>query len=118
MNDLIKLSIYLSVLDGIFIYVIRKKFNNQIELVQHAPLKLDMFAGIMTYIILIFMVYYFIIKENKSIKDAFILGLCTYGVYEFTTKTLLKDWSYETVMLDTLWGGILFSLSTYLIKKY
>jgi len=56
----------------------------------------------------------FYYKDNKSIQDAFLLGIIEYGVYELTTKSLLKNWNYKTVIIDTLWGGILFSLTTYI----
>jgi len=118
MYKLIKLSFFLIILDAIWIYLMLNKFNKQIEIVQNTPLHLDIYAAIITYIFIITLLYYFIIKENKSIKDAFLLGLCTYGIYEFTNKSIITNWSYETAIIDTLWGGILFALSTYLIKHY
>ena len=60
---------------------------------------------------------YFILKQRRSVMDAFILGIVIYGVYETTTYALLKKWSIQTVMIDTLWGGILFGLTTYLTYK-
>ena len=119
MYKLIKLSFFLIIIDAIWIYFIMlNKFNKQIEIVQNTPLQLDIYAAIITYIFIITLLYYFIIKENKSIKDAFLLGLCTYGIYEFTNKSIIKNWSYETSIIDTLWGGVLFALSTYLMKHY
>ena len=35
------------------------------------------------------------------------LGLLAYGTYEFTNYATLKDWSFEQVLVDTLWGGAL-----------
>jgi len=75
---------------------------------------MDYLSAALCYIFLIYGLYYFIIKDNKKINDAFLLGLFVYGVYELTNKSLLKDWSYKTVITDTLWGGVLFSLTTYL----
>ena len=118
MNNLFKLSVILLILDSIFIYFTKNKFANQIQLVQNSPMEIDFYAAALTYVILIYVLNYFIIKENKNEKDAFLLGLCIYGVYELTTKSLLKNWSYETVIMDTLWGGILFSLTTYLLKMW
>jgi uncharacterized membrane protein len=69
---------------------------------------------ILCYILLIFGLYYFIIKENKSVTDAFLLGIFVYGVYELTTISLLSEWELKTVIIDTLWGGILFATTTYL----
>jgi len=46
--------------------------------------------------------------------DAFLLGVFVYGVYETTSLALLRKWRPTTVLIDTLWGGILFALTTYL----
>ncbi|MBU2994478.1 DUF2177 family protein [Octadecabacter sp. 1_MG-2023] len=35
------------------------------------------------------------------------LGLLAYGTYEFTNYATLRDWSFQQVALDTIWGGIL-----------
>lgn len=35
------------------------------------------------------------------------LGLMAYGTYEFTNYSTLRDWSFEQVIVDTLWGGVL-----------
>ncbi len=118
MYKIIKLSLLVIIIDAIWIYFIMlKKFNKQIEIVQNTTLQLDIYAAIIAYIFMIILLYNFIIKENKSIIDAFLLGLCTYGIYEFTNKSILTNWSYETALLDTLWGGILFATCTLLMKK-
>jgi uncharacterized membrane protein len=67
--------------------------------------------------LLILGLYYFILKENKSLKDAFLLGIFVYGVYELVTITLLKDWKWKTVIIDTLWGGILFTTTVYITRN-
>jgi len=54
--------------------------------------------------------------NNANLTQAFILGATTYGIYEFTNMALFKDWDYKMAMIDTLWGGILYSLSTYIIR--
>jgi uncharacterized membrane protein len=81
-------------------------------------MQIDFIAAILTYVLLIFAVYYFIIQQNKNEKDAFLLGICIYGVYELTTKALLKNWSYKTVIIDTLWGGTLLSLTTFIVRSW
>jgi uncharacterized membrane protein len=46
-----------------------------------------------------------------------LLGLFVYGVYETTNKAILKNWLYKTVVIDTLWGAVLFSLSVFIYRK-
>ena len=38
-------------------------------------------------------------------------------VYETTNKAIIKNWTWKTVMIDGIWGGILFSLTTFLTYK-
>lgn len=84
-----------------------------IQKIQNAPIKLDFIALVLVYIFDIFLLYYFIILPNLSITKAFLLGMCVYGVFEFTNKSLFKNYSYTLCILDTIWGGLLFSLTTF-----
>ena len=66
---------------------------------------------------LIFALYYFIIQHRKSVKDAFILGIIIYGVFDTTNYALFNNWSIITVITDTLWGGILFAITTFIVYQ-
>ena len=92
-------------------------FNYQIKIVQGSDIQMYMYATLLCYIVLVFGLYYFIIKDNRSLIDAFLFGFVIYAVYELTTMALLKKWKIETVIIDTLWGGILFTLTTYLVSN-
>ena len=48
------------------------------------------------------------------IRDASILGWVIYGVYESTNLAVFKKWDLKTVLVDGIWGGILFGLTTYI----
>ena len=106
------------VIDSIYLTSISNYFNNQIKLVQGSPIKMNFLATVLCYIFLIFGINYFIIKPNRSIQDAFLLGLVIYGVYETTNKALLTKWNWTTVIIDTLWGGILFALTAFIVKYF
>ena len=93
----------------------KEYFQGQIKNVQGAPIQLDMMAALLCYIFLILGLNYFILQKRRSVQDAFLLGLVIYAVYELTNKALLSKWSYLTVILDTLWGGILFALTTKIV---
>lgn len=112
-TNIIVSGILLLCIDGVYLSLIKDIFNKQIADVQRSPLKINMYGAILSYLFLIIGINYFIIQHNKSAFDAFMLGLVIYGVYEGTTYALLKDWRINTVILDTLWGGILFALVTY-----
>jgi uncharacterized membrane protein len=101
--------------DSIWLNLMNKYFSKQIQSVQGSPIKVNLLGAALCYIFLIVGINYFIIKPNRSVSDAFLLGLVIYGVYETTTYALLKNWSILTVIMDTLWGGILFAVTTYII---
>ena len=54
-------------------------------------------------------------KKKKYIQDAFILGVYLYiQFYESTNHAIFNDWNGIPIYIDSVWGGILFSLTTYL----
>ena len=46
------------------------------------------------------------------------LGLLSYGVYNFTCMSIYSDYALDVALRDTLWGGVLFTLVTYLTLKF
>ena len=111
-------AIFLLVLDAVFIYLNQKIFIDQVISVQRTALIIKPAGFIACYLFLMSGLYYFIIRNRKSPWEAFLFGLFTYGVYETTTYTILKNWSLKTVILDTLWGGVLMYLVTWLSYKF
>jgi uncharacterized membrane protein len=110
-------SIIFVVLDGFYIKLIKPWFNSQIISVQGSPLKANMIAVGITYVFLLFGLNYFVIKKNMEPKDAFLYGLVIYAIYDFTNLATLTKWSVSLSIIDTFWGGILFGLTTLLVKK-
>jgi len=104
-------------IDAIYLNFMKGYFNNQIKQVQGSPIQLNLVGAFLTYIFLIYGLNYFIISKNRSVGDAFLLGIVIYAVYEFTNLSLLKNWHVLTTILDTTWGGILFALTTFLVYK-
>ncbi len=118
---LIKTILILPLVDFIYLNLISPYFKQQIRDVQGKDSDLRIIPTILCYIALVVALYIFVIntddtKENKILK-AFILGLCIYAVYEMTNYALLDNWRVKTVVIDTLWGGVLFALTTFLITS-
>jgi uncharacterized membrane protein len=103
-------------LDFVYLNVMKGYFDNQIKSIQGSTIKMNYLGAAICYILLIIGINYFIIKPRKSVSDAFLLGIVIYGVYETTNYALLKNWSILTVIIDTLWGGLLFATTTYLVN--
>jgi len=111
---LISAIIFISI-DFVYLNVMKSYFNNQIQRIQGSQLKMNYLGAAFCYIFLIAGINYFIIKPHKSVSEAFLLGIIIYGVYETTNYALLKNWSILTVIIDTLWGGLLFASTTYIV---
>jgi len=105
-------------LDAIYLTSTRSMTLPLIEKIQHSPVQIDYLSLVMVYVFDIFILYYFIILKKLSLTEAFLLGLAVYGLYEFTNKSILTKWTYWLAIMDTLWGGILFFLTTYFSRLF
>ena len=103
-------------MDSIYLTLIKNYFATQVKIIQGSPMKINFIATLICYVILIFGINYFIIQPSRSVKDAFLLGLVIYGVFETTNMALFTKWAWLTVLIDTLWGGILFAVTTSIVK--
>jgi uncharacterized membrane protein len=104
-------------LDTLYIAPQMSTFKELYKKIQGSPLVLNPVGAVLCYIFLVAELYYFILSRKASILDAFLLGFFTYGVYNTTTYTLLKDFPFRIVITDTLWGGILFGLTAFIYYK-
>jgi uncharacterized membrane protein len=135
-TDLIVLAIIILILDGVFLYGAKDYFSRQVMLVQGSALNVYVPSAAICYILIIVGLYYFVLRHiivpnasslaasvqtmrlREGMLVAFFLGVFVYGVYETTTLAVLRNWSPITALIDTTWGGLLFSLSTYFYYRY
>lgn len=121
MNSFIVSSLLLVLIDSIYLYFVGKHvFDKTVAAIQNSALVVNIAPAIFTYILMAILLNYFIISVNKSAFDAFILGFCTYGIYDFTNMAIFKKYNLKTAISDTLWGAILFfsvTTITYYLKK-
>jgi uncharacterized membrane protein len=104
------------IIDSVYLNFMKDYFQKQVVKVQGSPIKMNFLGAALCYVFLIAGLNYFIIKPKKSVQDAFLLGIVIYGVYETTNYAIFKNWSIISVIIDTLWGGILFALTTYIVQ--
>ena len=105
--------VLLLILDFAFLWLNQVNFQNQIINVQRVVLQPNYIGFLMSYVCILGLLCYFIIRPHRPVQEAFLLGLLVYGLYEFTNKAIFKKWEFMTVAMDTLWGGILFGLTTW-----
>jgi len=109
-------AIVLIVIDAIYLNLMKGYFEKQIQIIQGSKPQIKYTGVLICYLFLVIGLYYFIIKPKKSVSDAFLFGLVVYAVYESTNYALFNKWSILTLVMDTLWGGILFALTTYIVN--
>ena len=106
------------VIDLAYISLISGTFKSMVKEVQGGrKLELDLTASFLCYLTMVLALWYFIIREKRSVWEAALLGWSIYAVYETTNKATLKDWRWSMVVMDTLWGGVLFATTTFIFNK-
>ena len=115
--EIIITSIAMIFLDAIYLTLTNNYFNVLIDKIQGSRIQFKLSGAIACYILLVLGLNYFIIQENKSLLSAFLLGIVIYGVYETTNYSIINKWEKTAVIMDTLWGGILFALTTGIVYK-
>jgi uncharacterized membrane protein len=101
-------------------YLNKDMYNSQFFRIQ-GPLKIEStrlyLSGFIAYLLLTFAIYHFAIKQ-KSILNAFYLGLCIYGIYNMTNLATINKWGVREAILDTLWGTSLLVGITWIYLTY
>jgi uncharacterized membrane protein len=114
MSDIVLLAVIFMAVDLAFLRILIPFWNNQLIKVQGSPLSMNYLAAGLAYLTLTIGLYYFIIRNRKRIIEAMLLGWFVYFVYELTNKAIITNWNWTTVIVDGLWGGISFGLTTWL----
>jgi len=52
------------------------------------------------------------VPERAALHGA-VLGAMAYGTYEFTSMSIMKNWSWTMVATDTIWGAVLTGFSAW-----
>jgi len=119
LKDIIILVIILIIVDSIWLYLIKDKYSEQILNIQKEPLTVNLYSAAIVYFLIAYGLLYLTknATNHEKIKMAFVFGITSYGIYDFTNGALLKNWDFNIAILDTIWGGILCSSSMYLFSK-
>ena len=93
--------------DAIFFWVNQTFLNQTIKKVQQAPVRVQPIGAVICYIALTTLMY---LTLDWNYSKTFLFGACIYAVYEGTNYAIFQHWPLAMVILDTIWGGILFVL--------
>ena len=104
-------------IDSIWLIGNKKAHHEQIERVQHAPLKADGIAAAGFYVLAAIMFFLIVVKiagndPKKAMIYGALLGLAMYGTFDLTNKALFKDYTWKYAISDTLWGTFAISAAS------
>ncbi|KTC87466.1 MULTISPECIES: DUF2177 family protein [Legionella] len=74
-------------------------------------------AAVVVYVCITIGILFFVLpKAQGNYFQAFsggvILGLVTYGIYDFTNYSILANWPWKITFIDFIWGMVLCGLSS------
>lgn len=87
--------------------------SQMVSKIQGSALKLSYLPAALVYLAL----GYLVLQTSKPL-EAFYMGAATYAVYDFTNLATLKNYEFSFAVVDTLWGGILFALTRFILNQF
>lgn len=111
-------------LDAVYLGSTSGMWNELLIRVTGEKIHFRVMYAVACYLLILGSWYYFIFLQfknhkniKKSVMDAAILGFATYGIYETTNAAIMRNWQFKYVVMDTLWGTILYSAVTFLTLR-
>lgn len=116
MITLLKIFVLLIAVDCIYLYFTKSIFGEMIVKIQKFAIQPRYWSAAIVYILLAIAIYWFILKPNRPLWEAFMLGAIIYGIFDFTSYAIFKKYELEVAVMDTVWGGVLVSIVTTLMR--
>ena len=116
MNSLLKyigIVILLILCDAPWLYMIQAAFGKMLRDIQGSGPTFRVLPALIVYVALAYLV-----QQATSVYSAFMLGLSTYAVFEFTNLTVLVNYDPYIATADSIWGGILMSIVYSILQKF
>ena len=117
-NILLFSALILLALDFIYLNITKSIFEKQVFKIQHIIMNVKLFPAILCYILLVIGLNYFILQKQGTILEAFLLGFIIYGVFDSTNLAIFQKYNWNVAIMDTVWGGILFALTTWIVYTF
>ena len=104
------------IIDAIYLNAMKDSFGSMVTSIQRVVMKVKLLPAILCYILIIFGLNYFILNKRQGILEAFLLGFVIYGIFDMTNMALFKKYKWNLAIIDSLWGGVLFALTTAIVN--
>ena len=112
-------SVFMGLLDMFYLGTTKDSWNRLLVKIQGSELKVRPVSTFLVYVSMLFGLTMFVLKDfkkNDSLKNAVfragMLGFVIFSVYELTNYAIITNWEIKYVVMDSIWGTILFSLTT------
>jgi len=116
--DILKLVLFYILMVGVDYFIYLKHMGPKWQTIIHKIMNgrmipMRLYLAHPVYILLLIALLYF----PKDIKDAILLGLIIYGVFDFTIMTIFSDIPLYYGLIDMVWGG-LFMGFLFVVKSF
>ena len=122
------LIIVVMVMDIIWLNVQKPRYDSLVKGVQGTHIKIKYVPALFTYILVVISIIFIaipLVKMNLSKKTTShifktsliyggMVGLCIYGIFNFTNMSIFKDYKLSIAIMDTTWGVVLYTLACFL----
>ena len=105
--------ILLVMFDAMYLYFTKNMFGEMVAKIQRVAMQVRWWSAAVVYAFAAALLYWFVIKGRRPVWEAALLGLATYGIYDFTNHAILKNYDLNIAIMDTVWGATLFSIVTW-----
>jgi len=118
LNRLLFSAAILLALDFIYLNMTKSTFETQVVKIQRVVMKVKIIPAALCYLLLVIGLNYFILRTHRPVLEAFLLGFIIYGVFDTTNLAIFKKYDWKVALMDALWGGTLFALTTSIIYAF
>ena len=116
-KEILILALIILLVDALFLKIISRTFGKMIQNIQGSEMKIRWNYAMFVYALIVVQIYFLLIKQKRPLSDAFLLGATTYGIFDFTSMAILKNYKLNIALIDMFWGGTLYYIVLMLFRK-
>lgn len=104
------LALLIFLVDIPWLYTVSGWSGTMIRDIQGSALQMKIWPAAVVYLALAYLA-----TIPTSHLQAFLMGSSVYAVYDFTNLATLKNYQLPFAIADSLWGGVLFTIVSYIL---
>ena len=116
-KEILILALIMLLVDALFLKIISRSFGKMIQNIQGSEMKIRWNYAMFVYALIVIQMYFLLIKQKRPLSDAFLLGATTYGIFDFTSMAILKNYKLNIALIDMFWGGTLYYIVLMLFRN-